>query len=289
MLVRIKKYVSLVRFAHTVFALPFALIGFVYALTSTEHGFDLLLLAKILLCMVFARNAAMGFNRYADRNIDALNPRTSQREIPSGVITPRKALWFVLINAGAFVLVSSFINSLVFILSPFTLLVLLLYSYSKRFTPLCHYVLGLAMSLAPLGAYIAVTGAFALIPVLFSVVVLFWGAGFDIIYALQDIAFDRSHKLHSIPSSLGAVHALHISTVSHTLAAAGVLIIGLLAPWGFLYWIGAVLFLGLLGYQHLLVKPDDLSRVNAAFFTSNGLASVSFAALVIADLLFLTP
>lgn len=281
----VKKYFSLVRFAHTVFALPFALTGFVYALTSTEHVFDYGLLGKMLLCMVFARNTAMGFNRYADRFIDALNPRTAHREIPAGVIASGKALWFVVINAGAFVTVSFFINPWVFFLSPIALTVLLAYSYSKRFTPLCHFVLGLAMSIAPMGAYMAVTGSFALVPLVLSAVVLFWGAGFDIIYALQDIEFDRAHKLYSIPSSLGAEKALRVSSASHILAAAGVLLIGFIAPWGLFYWLGAAFFLGMLGYQHLLVKPDDLSKVNAAFFTSNGLASIGFATLLIIDLL----
>ena len=196
----VSRYASLVKFSHTVFAMPFALLSYVYALVSTAVPFDWLLLVKILLCMVFARNAAMGFNRWADRDIDAKNPRTAGREIPAGKITPRAALAFVIGNCVAFVAAAAWINCLALWLSPVALAVLLGYSLTKRFTAWSHVVLGLALAIAPVGAYIAVTGSVALFPVLLAVAVLTWTAGFDILYSLQDASFDRSNGLHSVPA-----------------------------------------------------------------------------------------
>ncbi len=240
--------------------------------------------------MVFARSAAMAFNRYLDRDIDARNPRTAVREIPSGVIKPRQALFFVMLNAVLFIASTYFLNPLCFYLSPVALLVILGYSYTKRFTSLCHFVLGLGLSLAPIGAYLAVTGSFALLPLLFSAVVLFWVSGFDIIYALQDEQFDRNHHLHSIPARLGRVRALRLARLLHLLSAAFMLAAGwqLLQTYPELSWLtglGMAVFLGLLFYQHTIVTPDDLSRVNLAFFTTNGLASVIFGSLMILDFL----
>ncbi|RME06912.1 MAG: 4-hydroxybenzoate octaprenyltransferase, partial [Bacteroidetes bacterium] len=187
-----KKYLSLVKFAHTVFAMPFALLGYFLAVQLPDRHFDWKLLLLVVLCMVFARNAAMAFNRYLDRNIDKANPRTATREIPAGVISPQSALWFVILNAAGFIATTWFINSLCFLLSPVALLVILGYSFTKRFSALCHLVLGMGLALAPVGAYIAVTGSFATLPVLYGFAVLFWVSGFDIIYALQDDEFDRS-------------------------------------------------------------------------------------------------
>jgi 4-hydroxybenzoate polyprenyltransferase len=284
-----KKYLSLVTFTHTIFAMPFAFIGFFLAVTTTEHRFDWQKLVMMVLCMVFARNSAMAFNRYLDRDIDSKNPRTKQRDIPSGRITPASALTFTIVNCLLFMVTAWFINSLCFFLSPVALLVVLGYSATKRFTALCHMVLGLGLSLAPIGAYLAVTGQFALTPLFFSLAVLCWVSGFDIIYALQDEDFDRNENLHSIPAWLGKVNALRLSTFLHILSAAFVIMPVLFAPvgFGYLYYAGIVFFCAMLIYQHLLVKPNDLSRVNFAFMTTNGIASVVFAVFFLLDRLWI--
>ena len=276
-------YLSLVKFAHTVFALPFALIGFSLARNQMPGEFSIWLLLQVLLCMVFARNAAMAFNRYADRNIDKINPRTAIREIPTDVIKPKSALFFVVLNVVLFIGVTFFINRLVFFLSPIAIVIVLGYSYTKRFTWLAHLVLGLGLSLSPIGAYLAVTGRFDILPVLYSLIVLFWVAGFDIIYAMQDEEFDKSQNLKSIPVFLGKKGALNFSSFLHTLTIALVVMVGIMGDGKILFWIGAVIFIALLIYQHFLVKPTDLSKVNLAFFTTNGFASVAFAVFVIAD------
>ena len=284
---KIKHYLSLIKFSHTVFALPFALIGFILAVKSRylAAGFSWMpSLAKMLLCMVFARSAAMAFNRYLDRRFDALNPRTAVREIPAGVIKPTHALAFTILNCFFFVLTTWFINSACFYLSFVALFVILFYSYTKRFTALCHIVLGLGLSLSPIGAYLSVTGRFDVMPVLFSVIVLTWVSGFDIIYALQDEAFDRSQKLHSIPAAIGIRNALIVSTLLHVLSAGLVIAVGVYGHMNWIYWIGAAVYISLLTYQHLLVKPSDLSKVNMAFANTNGIASVVFAAFTIVSM-----
>ncbi|MCF8463454.1 MAG: putative 4-hydroxybenzoate polyprenyltransferase [Flavobacteriales bacterium] len=282
-----KNYLSLVKFSHTIFAMPFALIGFFMAVQFTSATFEWHLLAKVVLCMVFARNAAMAFNRYIDRNIDEKNPRTAIREIPAGIIHANAALWFVILNSAAFVITTYFINPLCLALSPVALAVVLGYSITKRFTALCHLILGLGLSLAPIGAYLAVVGEFHVLPLLFSFAVLFWVGGFDIIYALQDEDFDRENNLFSIPVWLGKEKALNLSNVLHAITAALLFWAGSMGDFHWLYWIGYAIFLGLLIYQHTLIKPNDLSRVNLAFFTTNGVASVTFASFVIADLFLL--
>ncbi len=281
----IKNYLSLVKFSHTVFALPFALIGFVLAITSNYEPFNKWTgLLKVLLCMVFARSAAMAFNRYLDRRFDALNPRTAVREIPAGVIKPGHALAFTIVNCLLFIATTWFINPACFYLSFVALFVVLFYSYTKRFTALCHLVLGVGLSLSPIGAYLSVTGKFDLLPVLFSVMVLTWVSGFDIIYALQDEAFDRSQKLHSIPAALGTKNALNVSTLLHIISGAVVIAAGIYgqAHFSWVYWIGAAFYIGALVYQHSLVKPNDLSKVGIAFGNTNGIASVVFAVCTIA-------
>lgn len=287
-----KSYFSLVKFSHTIFAMPFALTGFVIAVREhASAGPSWRLLALVVLCMVFARSAAMGFNRWLDRDIDAANPRTRMREIPAGAIAPRAALFFVLVNCILFIAATFFINRLCFFLSPVALAVVLGYSYTKRFTWLCHFVLGLGLGLAPVGAYLAVTGHFAWLPILLGCAILTWTAGFDIIYALQDEEFDREKQLHSIPAWLGKRRALRLSEAIHFCSA----LLLLTAAWvlhrqvpeaGWLAWAGTGIFLGLLIYQHLLVKPHDLQRVNLAFFTTNGVASLIFGTLTILDLLW---
>lgn len=280
-------YFSFIKFSHTVFALPFALIGYFIGATEPGYGFSLRTFLLMLACMVFARSAAMGFNRYADHRIDSLNPRTAGREIPSGRITLRQAIIFVIISSLLFILSTAFLNRLTLILSPVALIIILGYSYTKRFTPLCHLVLGLGLSLAPTGAYIAVTGKFALLPVIYSTVVLTWVSGFDIIYAIQDDRFDAETGLYSIPAVTSRQNALLISIILHILSATGVIVAGLIGNGKILYWSGALIFLGLLVFQHLIVKPHDLSRVNAAFETTNGVASLIFGFMVIIDLLLL--
>lgn len=287
----IKNYLSLIKFSHTIFAMPFAMIGFVLGLYYSHSGIwqqeILIKLLLVVLCMIFARSAAMAFNRWLDKNFDAKNPRTAIREIPAGIISANNALIFVLFNCIAFVITTLFINTLCFYLSFVALFVILFYSYTKRFTPLCHLVLGVGLSLAPIGAFLAVTGFFALVPVLFSLVVITWVSGFDIIYALQDEEFDRSQRLHSIPVWLGKKNALRFSVLLHIISAVLVFVIGFTGQFHWLYWVGTLVFCGMLVYQHSLVKPHDLSRVNIAFMTANGIASVAFAIFVIADMLFI--
>jgi 4-hydroxybenzoate polyprenyltransferase len=305
----VKNYLSLVKFSHTIFAMPFALIGFALGLYTQFAGIYkentlnqgefvssswkiegnwkggiALLFLLVILCMVFARSAAMAFNRYLDRQFDAKNPRTAIREIPAGILKADRVLLFTIVNSLLFIVCCWFINRLCFFLSPVALFVILFYSYTKRFTPLCHLVLGVGLSLAPIGAFLAVTGQFALLPILFSFAVIFWVSGFDIIYALQDEEFDKSHQLHSIPAWLGKARALRVSEVLHLLSAGCVVAAGIYGGFHWLYWIGIAVFGGMLVYQHSIVKPNDLRRVNLAFMTANGIASVVFAVFVIADL-----
>lgn len=275
-----RQYLSLIKFSHTVFALPFAVIGFLLALRYSSSEFEWKVLLLVILCMVFARSAAMAFNRLVDKDIDKVNPRTALREIPSDIIKYRSALIFVVINAVLFIITTKLINNLCFYLSPVALAVILGYSYTKRFTPLCHLILGLGLSLAPIGSYLAVTEEFALLPLFFSFAVLCWVSGFDIIYALQDIDFDRSQKLFSIPALLGCSRALWVSILLHICTVISIVSAGWYGNWGMWYWTGCILFTSLLIYQHLLVKPNDLSKVNLAFFTLNGLGSLIFAIFV---------
>ncbi|MCC6448919.1 MAG: UbiA family prenyltransferase [Chitinophagaceae bacterium] len=296
------KYFSLVKFSHTIFAMPFAMIGFSLAVLNkwelrfldsnmsgelSFHKFQIIkLLILVILCMIFARNAAMAFNRYIDEKFDKLNPRTAIREIPAGIISKQNAFLFVLINSILFIVVTYFINSLCFYLSPIALFVILFYSYTKRFTPLCHLVLGLGLSLAPIGAYISVTNQFHILPILFSLTVLTWVSGFDILYSLQDEDFDREHHLKSIPVLLGRKNALFTSRILHFISAMVVLMIGMIYLPFALYYIAASIFIFLLIYQHTLVKVNDISKVNIAFATTNGIASVAYSIFVILSLYF---
>jgi len=304
-----KNYLSLIKFSHSIFAMPFAFIGFFvgimslpkipnvyYNLVENKSAADKILLylhyngyllLLVIGCMIFARSAAMAFNRYLDAGFDEKNPRTAVREIPAGILKANHVLLFTIISCIAFIACCYFINSICFYLSPVALFVVLFYSYTKRFTALCHLVLGVGLSLAPIGAYLSVTGKFDLLPILFSVAVLCWVSGFDIIYALQDESFDKKNQLHSIPAALGKKNALRASVALHILSTLAVVYAGWYGHFGILYGCGILLFSALLVYQHWLVKPNDLSKVNLAFFTTNGIASVLFAGFVIADL-FLT-
>lgn len=281
-----KKYISLVLFAHSIFALPFAFIGFFLAVHTTPHSFNWLLLLLMLICMVTARNAAMAFNRYLDRDIDALNPRTAMRDIPAGRISAKSALVFTVINCFIFIIATYFINPVCFYLSPIALFVVLFYSYTKRITPLCHLVLGLGLGLAPLGAYLVVTGSFNIVPIMYAFSVLFWVSGFDIIYALQDEEFDREHHLNSIPAYFGKKGALRISEILHILSAVCVIIPMFYMHLSWFYMAGLIFYCSLLVYQHIIVSPTDLGRVNRAFMTTNGIASVIFAFFFLLDIYF---
>ncbi|RMG78779.1 MAG: 4-hydroxybenzoate octaprenyltransferase [Bacteroidetes bacterium] len=279
-----KNYLSLVKFSHTVFALPFAVIGFFIAVKLHHYQFNPKIFILVIICMIAARNAAMAFNRYLDREIDKKNPRTAVREIPSGKISSSQALIFTIINALVFISSTFFLNRLVFFLSPVALAVILGYSYTKRFTPLCHLILGLGLSLAPVGAYLAVTAKFHVLPVLLGFSVLFWVSGFDIIYALQDESFDKANNLYSIPAALGKVKALRLSRILHGISFIFLLTAGHVGNFSYYYYIGVAIFGIMLVYQHTLVKPDDLRKVNLAFFTTNGVSSVVFAIFVLLDL-----
>lgn len=288
------KYASLVKFAHTVFAMPFAMVGFVYGLRYAPlHNprWPYIVLVQVILCMVFARNAAMGFNRWADRRIDAENPRTAGREILAGKIPARHALWFVAVNALLFVATAATINRLAAILSPVALSVILVYSYCKRFTPLAHLVLGLSLGIAPVGAFIAAAGHVVfdghvvVEPFILALLVTTWCGGFDIIYALQDAEFDRRHGLHSIPACFSARSALGVSCGLHAVSIAALGWFMTYCPGSVWLWLGAGVFTGLLVLEHLLVTPVRQRNIGIAFGTLNGLASLSLAAGVIVDLL----
>ena len=284
----VRKYASLVKFAHTIFALPFALVAFLLALREPGARFTWLLLLQLLGCMVFARNAAMGFNRWADRKIDARNPRTEGRDIPAGRISPRQALIFTMVNAALFVAVAWTINPLCGGLSFVALVFLLGYSFLKRFTWLCHFGVGAALSIAPAGAYIAVTGRLIWPIALLSLIVFFWSSGFDILYSLADEEVDKAQGLHSIPQRFGRVNAMRIAWAVHLLEFVLVPLFLISAGranpavcltdfWGIA---AGVIFLALLIYQHLIISPRDLTRLNAAFFTANGIASLVFCVLI---------
>ena len=282
---KVADYVRLVRFAHTIFALPFAMIAFVYAFKTTGSGFDPVLLLQILLCMVFARNTAMGFNRWADRRIDGENPRTADREIPAGRISPRNAMIFVVVNGLLFIITAVTINRLTAILSPVALAVLISYSYCKRFTSLAHLVLGLSLGIAPAGAYIAVTGTLTLVPCILSLLVITWCGGFDIIYALQDRDFDRERGLHSIPAKFSVRTSLGISIALHAVSIASLAAFAAYCPQSPLLWTGVALFTAIIITEHILVTPSKQRSIGIAFGTLNGLASITLATFIIADLL----
>ena len=288
----VTKYARLVKFSHTIFAMPFAMLAFVYAVKTSgvaaggnSPWWWATLLVQVILCMVFARNVAMGFNRWADRDIDAKNPRTADREIPAGKISARAALWFVIINALLFVGVASTINLLTALLSPVALGVVMFYSYCKRFTSLAHMVLGLSLGIAPVGAYIAVTGEFALEACILSLVVITWTSGFDIIYALQDRDFDREQGLYSIPAKFSPAQALAISIALHAVSIASLVWFATYLPSSVWTWAGVAAFAAILCLEHILVTPTRTRHIGIAFGTLNGLASMTLAVLAIIGLL----
>lgn len=283
---KIADYLRLVKFSHTIFAMPFALLSFTYAWMSAEHDAVLwVVLLQVVACMVFARNVAMGFNRWADRKIDAENPRTASREIPAGKISSRGAVAFIIINALLFVATTITINPLCAYLSPVALAVIMFYSYCKRFTAMAHLVLGLSLGIAPVGAYIAVTGTTVLECWLLALVVMTWCAGFDIIYALQDAEFDRKRGLHSIPSRFSARTSLVISALLHVVSVSVLVYFALSQPQTWLLYVGCALFATILALEHFLVTPTKQRNIGIAFGTLNAMASMSLAICLIANLL----
>lgn len=285
---KIKHYFSLVRFSHTIFAMPFALVGFFMATQcSNKYDVDFALLFYVILCMFFARNAAMSFNRLVDKYWDTLNKRTAEREIPKGLIKTTHALFFVIINSAAFIITTYFINSVCFYLSPIALILLLGYSYTKRFTFMSHFILGIGLGLAPVGAFLAVSGEFNLMPILLGIAVWAWVSGFDIIYSMNDIEFDRQNNLFSVPAKFGLKAAFCITRITHTLSA--LVILSLYFRYfnnSIVFGTGTILFVSLLLYQNLIIGPYNLKRINFAFFNLNGLASILFAIFAIFAIIY---
>ena len=282
---KISDYLKLVKFSHTIFAMPFALLSFTYAWITTEPERPLwLLLLQVVGCMVFARNVAMGFNRWADREIDAENPRTANREIPAGVISARGAMWFIVINALLFISLAALINPLCGWLSPVALFIIMFYSYCKRFTSLAHIVLGISLGIAPVGAYMAVTGTSVWECWTLALIVMTWCSGFDIIYALQDAEFDRERGLHSIPSRFSARTALIISALLHVASIALLVVFALSQPQSWLLWTGCAIFALILASEHYIVTPNRQRNIGMAFGTFNALASLSLATFLILNL-----
>ncbi|MCR9198386.1 MAG: putative 4-hydroxybenzoate polyprenyltransferase [Planctomycetaceae bacterium] len=278
---KVQHFLELIRFSHTIFALPFAALAAVLAWGQPGTEFRVRDAVGILLCMVFARSAAMAFNRLVDRDVDAANPRTAVRHIPAGLLSVRAVTIFTVLTSLGFV-ASTLIflpKQLPIVLSVPVLLFLLGYSYAKRWTSLCHYWLSAALMMSPIAAWIAVRDEFALTPTLLAGVIFFWVGGFDIIYACQDADFDQQRRLHSIPARFGIAGALRIAFLSHTLTVVMLFLLWLLAGLGTVFLVGVVVISGLLMYQHWLVRPDDLKRVNIAFFNVN--AIVSFGILII--------
>ena len=266
------RFLSLVTFSHTIFALPFALLSAVLAAGGVPEGGKVF---WILVAMVGARSSAMAFNRIADRALDAENPRTKSRDIPAGRVSVASAAAFCALSAAVFVFAAWRLSPLCFMLSPVALAIVLGYSYTKRVTALSHAVLGLGLAIAPVGAWIAVTGRFAAVPVALGFSVLFWVAGFDVIYSLQDEGFDRAHGLFSLPARVGARRALDVSTVFHGISLVLLYAVFVLSKGGLLFGAGVILAGLFLVRQHVLVSPKDLSRVDTAFFTANGWLSVA--------------
>lgn len=280
-------YLEMIKIEHSVFALPFAMMGMMWgSLSIGGTGWPgWAVFGWIVLAMVSARSAAMAFNRIADRDIDAVNPRTKMRALPAGILQLRQANLFFFGSVAVFLGSAGMLNTLTLALAPVALLVTLGYSLTKRFTPLCHFILGLSLGIAPAAAWIGVTGSLSWPIVLATAAVTFWTAGFDIIYALQDEEFDREHGLRSLPQTLGKPRALLVSRVCHFVAVAALVTAGLMLGRGPLFFAGVALAAGLLVYEQSLVKPDDLSKVNMAFFTLNGYVSLGLFAFALADVL----
>lgn len=286
---RLIAYVNLVKLPHTVFALPFALVGVVLA--SYRRPLRLSDVGWVILAFTTARFAAMAFNRIVDREIDRRNPRTAMRELPRGTLTVREALIAVVAASGLFVYAASRLNNLCLLLSPVALAWVFFYSYTKRFTRWSHLVLGLSLAIAPVGGYLAVAGVWSRpgwMLLALALGVATWVAGFDIFYSLQDLEFDREQRLKSIPVALGEVRSIRVARVMHVVSIAALIAVGLAVNAGGWYWVGVALAGALLMYEHSLVVPGDLSRLDAAFFTMNGMISIAFFFFVLLDRLMRT-
>jgi 4-hydroxybenzoate polyprenyltransferase len=279
---KIKIILEMIKFEHTIFALPFAFTGALLALDGLP---SLEQVIWIIAAMVGARSAAMGFNRWADRDIDAQNPRTKTRALPLGLVTPAQVLAFIIVSSGLLVLAAYMLNPLSFALAPVALAIVFFYSYTKRFTFLSHAFLGLAISGAPMGAWIAVTGRFEFPALVLGVAVLFWLVGFDILYALQDLEFDQKAGLHSVPQRFGVRTSLLISRMAHFVTMLCLFWIFVLLPVGLVYLLGVLVAMGLIIYEHSLVKESDLSKLNIAFFNMNGYISVTIFVFTLIDVL----
>ncbi len=273
----------MIKFSHTLFAMPFALTSVVLA--SFSHKITLYKLFWIIIAMVGARSAAMGFNRIADREFDARNPRTKNREIPTKKISLAEASAFVFLAALLLVFAAYKLNKLCFYLSPVALTVVFFYSFTKRFTWLSHIFLGLGMGLAPVGAWLGIAGQFSLVPILLGLTVVTWGAGFDIIYSCQDLGYDDEIGLFSMPRALGVKKALVISAVLHAVAFVLLLSLKFILPLGSIYLLGLALVAVMLIYQHAIVKPNDLNRLNFAFFNLNAYMSVGLFLFTLIDVI----
>lgn len=278
----VRTILRMVKFSHSIFALPFALSG--AALAAVDSGISGQQIGWIILAMVAARSAAMGFNRLVDRRIDAANPRTAKRELPAGVLSPLAVWPFVIVSAVGLVFAAWKLNPLCLMLSPVALFVVGGYSFTKRFTWASHLVLGLGLGLAPLGAWIAVTGRFDLVPVLLGCAVLSWVAGFDILYSCQDHDYDQGAGLHSIPVRFGLAGAMNLARVLHVATIGFMLAVGLAAMLSWIYFAGVAAITLLLLWEHRLVTPDDLTKVNMAFMTANSIISVAYFIFTLADL-----
>jgi 4-hydroxybenzoate polyprenyltransferase len=282
MIARTKIILEMIKFEHTVFALPFAFTGAILAARGLPTAEQIL---WITAAMVGARSAAMGFNRWADRKYDAENPRTRERALPRGLVTPFQVILFTAAASAVLIFAAYQLNRLSFILSPVALGIVFFYSYTKRFTFLAHAFLGLAICLAPVGAWIAVSGAIEAPALVLGAAVLFWLLGFDVLYALQDIEFDRKAGLHSIPQRFGIGRSLWISRASHVLTMAALFWLYALLSLGWYYLTGVLIALCLILYEHSLVKEDDLSKLNMAFFNMNGYISVTVFIFTLLDVL----
>jgi 4-hydroxybenzoate polyprenyltransferase len=284
----IHDYASLVRFSHTIFALPFALASI--ALAWPSHPVTLNTFLWIIVAMVGARSAAMGFNRLADRNFDALNPRTRTWELPRGAVRIWEAAALVAISSVIFVYAAYQLNFICFALAPVALAIIFFYSLTKRFTWASHLFLGLALALAPIGAWLAVSGTSVTFeelktPLFLGLAVLFWLAGFDVIYALQDYEFDRRQGLHSIPVRFGIDTALRLSVLFHLVTVLFLALVGLSAQLGIVYWLGFLAVSAVLWWEHRIVRPDDLSRINRAFFDLNAYVSIGYLLTTVGDIM----
>ncbi|WP_372629072.1 UbiA-like polyprenyltransferase [Cohnella sp.] len=285
MIAKLRVFLEMIKFEHTLFALPFAYVGAILGAVTVEKRLpEWSECGWILLAMIGARTAAMGLNRLIDKAIDARNPRTANRAIPAGLLQSKDVILYVILSFVLLFWASAQLNSLAVKLLPLAVFFLVIYSYTKRFTWTCHLVLGLTIGLAPLGGWVAVTGGITWEAIVLYVTVALWTAGFDVIYACQDVEFDRKEGLHSIPARFGIAKALGIARSFHALTAAGFALLLVLTDLSWWYFAGTIVAAALLLYEHRLVKPNDLSKLNAAFFTMNGILSAVIFVFTFIDL-----